>query len=400
MLYAQGPSKWPEVPEWWSYSLLREVEACPRQWALWNAIYPRIWTAHGYPKRPYIASLQGRVIHASVNEIIRFLRRCNCQSSTDPQIPSLLKEIGGYSSVIRRNILREREYFENNPRSVDYTEHVFNTLKNRVHEIREQVQTLITRVAFLGGNTMPWTGAEHTGLGTTALGIDSYSEVFIQYPEKRLRGITDLIVASASNCELIDLKTGLSHDWHVEQLWFYNLLWNYDRKVNPFKKEVSRMALYYQHGIVDIQVPTPVELAEFESRVLQRITLATAGLRQCLPYAKIDYKLCKYCGVRHLCDEYWRSWLQQKIDQPTNIMHDFELLIVEPRGSLSCKCEVIASNVLHDGTSVLLRLPRNIGEIERGQTIRVLDIFMSQSTEDSSTPILQAGVQSEFFAVD
>src|SRR2546430_2535646 len=52
---AVSPSTWPSPPTEMSVSTLRELEACPRRWALSSARYPEIWDRVGYPPKLNIA---------------------------------------------------------------------------------------------------------------------------------------------------------------------------------------------------------------------------------------------------------------------------------------------------------------------------------------------------------
>ena len=50
-----------DAPAMWSYSSLKDVEGCPRRYALSRADYPDLWDQHGYPRLPIPAAIRGDV---------------------------------------------------------------------------------------------------------------------------------------------------------------------------------------------------------------------------------------------------------------------------------------------------------------------------------------------------
>ena len=92
--------EWPGPPARWHYSALKDVEACPRRWALSNATYPGLWGGRGYPRRPSPAALTGRVIHRSAEAILRSLTDAGCKGLEDPTSAVVFRGLGGISGVV------------------------------------------------------------------------------------------------------------------------------------------------------------------------------------------------------------------------------------------------------------------------------------------------------------
>jgi hypothetical protein len=74
----------PGRPDFWSYSSLKEIDACPRRYALSRSSYPQLWDGQGYPQVPATAALFGDVIHGALDRIVRALIAAGCASPQDP----------------------------------------------------------------------------------------------------------------------------------------------------------------------------------------------------------------------------------------------------------------------------------------------------------------------------
>src|SRR4051812_17115060 len=90
-----APGAWPGLPSTWSFSVLREIESCPRRWALRAAEYPTIWDGAGYPPLLSIRGLEGQVIHEAVKKVAAALSEGGCQSARDGAAVEVLRGLGG-----------------------------------------------------------------------------------------------------------------------------------------------------------------------------------------------------------------------------------------------------------------------------------------------------------------
>ena len=72
----------PAPPGFWSYSSLKEIDACPRRYALARASYPDLWDGPGYPQAPTLAALFGDVVHGALETIVKALAASGCESAT------------------------------------------------------------------------------------------------------------------------------------------------------------------------------------------------------------------------------------------------------------------------------------------------------------------------------
>src|SRR5215210_7028726 len=113
--YARPPHNWAAIPEWMSFSRLREIEMCPRRWSLNSASYPEIWSRRGYPPKVYLAPLAGQIIHAALEIITNALNRAGCVSVTDEHFVHVMRELGGYSKIIEEALKRIFINLQDNP---------------------------------------------------------------------------------------------------------------------------------------------------------------------------------------------------------------------------------------------------------------------------------------------
>src|SRR6185312_12568017 len=77
------PVAWPDPPTELTFSALKEIEACPRRWALASANYPDLWEDYGYPPRVQLQALFGTVVHAVLETVTRELVGAGCSSVHD-----------------------------------------------------------------------------------------------------------------------------------------------------------------------------------------------------------------------------------------------------------------------------------------------------------------------------
>ena len=110
---------WPAMPELWSYSSLKEIEACPRRWMLSRAGYPELWERHGYPPLPVVAAVFGNAVHGVVERLIKELGKAGITSPSAADVVGLLGSLGGWQGIVLESIdhcLRTFEATHGSPR--------------------------------------------------------------------------------------------------------------------------------------------------------------------------------------------------------------------------------------------------------------------------------------------
>ena len=382
---------WPALPTFWSYSSLRDAEECPRRWALGRATYPGIWDRPGYPPRPILPALVGDVVHGSLDVILRALHERGCASISDPSAVEVIRDLGGYSPLIERLINGQMERLDANPRMARRVASLRTTLRSRVPEIRRRVQATISRATLMPPSTgVPSTADAATAI-RAALGQGSHPEVRLEAPELRLVGRADLITIADDRCAIIDYKTGASDEHHAEQLRMYALLWVRDAKLNPGRLPVTTLTLSYATHDEQVDPLEPAELEALAEELVGRIGNVEGELRLRPPPARPAEPMCRFCTVRHLCEDYW-SWIVGA--GTATVSRDFvdeQGTIVSQNGPRSWLIEVQPRR-----SRILLRTPTEDPGFKVGDTIRLLDVLLAHD-EDSGDAAITITQASELF---
>lgn len=331
---------WPTPPRLWSYSSLGDAEECPRRWMLSRADYGELWSGHGYPPRPALAALTGTVIHRCLELLLAAFHAAGCTSVSDPGAVEAIRALGGYSKLISSVVVEELGGLEGNPRAADLESVMRRQLGKEVPLIRERVQMAISRARLsAGGDGLEVVPEVAAGTG---IALGSHTEVDLRVEALRLLGRADLITLGGMGCTITDYKTGEPSDRHTEQLRLYGLMWSRDRAINPEQVPVERLIVSYASHDESIDPPTDAEFEELAERIIARIAATEERLALRPPPADPDAEVCRFCDVRHLCDDYWET-----------ICSTLDVERVESNGFVDCEGEVARRN---GPTSWLLNL--------------------------------------------
>lgn len=384
---------WPRPPAVWSYSSLRNAEECPRRWMLSRATYPSIWRRAGYPPRPMLPALVGDAVHRVLELILRSLHDHGCQSLATPCAVEVLKELGGYSKLIERVIDEQLHDLEDNPRMVDRIPGLRSALRTRVPDIRHRVQAAITRTTL-----KPIPSTNRAILDTPQrgpLGDGSYPEVELRAPELRFGGRADLLTISSGACTITDYKTGVPDTHHAEQVKTYALLWSRDRELNPSKLPLQQLVLSYGTHDERLDPPTDAHLVALAGQLVNRTAEAESQLLLRPPPARPAPAMCRFCGVRQLCEDYWDSLthLATRSSHEEPDWFDYEGTVTSRNGPRSW---LVTAD---DGSALLLRTSSETTTFRLGDRIRLLNLLHGRDP-DSPVPIGTLTQASEVFLLD
>jgi len=400
---AIGPKAWPAAPHEMSVSSLGEIEICPRRWALASADYPALWNRRGYPPRLSMASLTGSVIHFTLNILIRALARRGCRSVDDAGAVQVMRELGGYSKLINECIHSVLNRFADNPRTAPMLEVALRSLRSRIPQIRTEVQSFLGRVSFHGSNAASAVRVASKDRRRTPLAPGTYPEIELRAPRIGWHGTADLLTVSESSCDIVDFKTGAQDDAHHFQVRVYALLWNRDSELNPTARAVDRLTLSYPDGQVRVDPPTTTELDALERELHDRHQAALKALSARPPEARPSVENCRYCAVRHLCEEYWQLATARALGaagSDGSPFMDLQLTIAARHGPSSWDGVVEVSQRLAAGKHVVLRTPSSEAGFGSGDRIRVLNVYVSTVADDESQPaVATVTTTSEAFLV-
>lgn len=398
------PAKWPSPPNRMSLSLLAELESCPRKWGLESANYPEIWKRQGYPRAINIASLEGVIIHASLKAITDEVMRQTGSEDSQHAFISGLRNLGGYSNVIRKELNRIVRQFDENPRVRKALPAAIRRIEDRFAEIRLRIQHLLSRVPI----APPFRSSDGnhliSGEGASALSYGTYTEVVLRHSKMPWIGVADLIQLSADRCIIRDFKTGEPDPVHGLQLRIYAWLWARDEIANPVGRLADELVITYTESDIFERPPTPQELDSMDMEFEQRTQAATDLLSHRPPPARPDAGICKYCAVRQLCNEYWAVNSQNPQLHPSahDQYADVELKITEGQGPHSWLAQITSSSVGGTGQVALLHLPHVAVHMSCDQCIRLVGAYLNAAREECDQRQLQhvivtAGINTELY---
>lgn len=394
-----APSAWPEPPRLFSYSTLRAIEACPRQWALRNALYAfGDGTRRGYPERAGCQRLVGQVLHSACEAVIR----APAPGDEEFGIAARLRALGGVSATLQRAADAALVNLSGNPRVAPGLEVLRTALQRDLPQLRPRLQGLLAGLPSWVGS-MPRQSGNAPGGQRAALREGTHAEVPLISEKLSWKGTADLISIVPNGCHIVDFKTGEPKADHELQLHVYNLLWMHDRVVNPNAVAVAGLTVRYggvERSITPLAASEPEVLARDLNR---RTVLATATIAQPKPPACPSADNCGTCDVRHLCDEYWTQGVLPSV-RTGRYTSDAELIVSAQTASTAHRCKVVVCDRLAQGTDVVLRASTThhfVGQtIGAGRRIRLLDAYAQRENASSAEPdTLVVGDSTEVFAI-
>jgi len=364
---ASGRALLSDAPAMWSYSSLKDVEGCPRRYALSRADYPDLWEQHGYPRLPIPAAIRGDVVHSALEIIVKALVKAGCTSTRSAEGVAVLRGLGGYTKVAEDVLAKQLARFDGNPRlTSDRRDQLTRHLTDFVPQAREQIQTYLNRMelhpsAVPGPNTPPRDPAVRYRART-----GDHPEKELVAESLRLRGRIDLLSVDADGAQITDFKTGAKDPAHQDQLQIYALLWNEDNLVNPDGLAVTELIAAYPSHNVASAAPTAEQLSRLRTGVATRVEAADAAASADDPVAILGDH-CGLCSVRGLCDTYWTSGTTATTKVPEGTWYDLAGTVVREHG--------VRSFVLQEAKTsaeVLVRTPTPSYTVPMDRDIRIL----------------------------
>ncbi len=362
-----------------------------------RADYGDLWDGHGYPARPSLPALTGSVIHRCLELLLTALQARNCGSIADPSAVEAIRELGGYSRLIESVIAEEAEILHRNPRAVDSVAAIGDQLATEVPRIRERVQMAISRAQLTSGGD----GSDASADGAEGSGavLGSFTEVELRADELRLLGRADLISTDKAGCTITDYKTGEPSDHHAEQVRLYALLWSRDGGANPGQIPARRLVVSYATHDVVLDAPSDADLETLASHIAARISATEKALTLRPPSAKPDPDTCRFCDVKHLCDDYWVSVAPTIVADSAAISGCFVDVEAEVSRQNGPRSWVLGLD--GEPRSALLRMLTETPGFAVGDYVRLLGVIAGSFEEDGSQHLILTMTQfSEMFLVD
>lgn len=383
------------APALWSYSSLRDVEGCPRRYALSRADYPDLWDQHGYPRLPIPAAIRGDVVHGALEIIVKALVKAGCSSTRSAESVAALRELGGYTKVAEDVLAKQLARFDGNPRiSSDRRDQLTRQLTDWVPQAREQIQTYLNRMELHpAAATWPGTPPSDPAVRYPARTGD-HPEKELVAESLRLKGRIDLLSVEADGARITDFKTGAEDPAHQDQLHLYALLWSEDNLVNPDGLAVTDLVAAYPSHDVAFAAPTAGQLTGFRALVATRIDSADIAASAELPAALIGDH-CGLCSVRGLCDTYLASGTTATAKVSEGAWYDLAGTVVREHGVKSFVLQEARTNA-----EVLVRTPTPSYAVPIGRDIRILGARRVVDPDEEEALIAAVASVSEILVVD
>jgi RecB family exonuclease len=387
----------PGAPRYWSYSSLKQVEQCPRSYALSRASYPDLWESDGYPQAPVSAALFGDVVHGAIERILTALAAADCASLKSAGAVNVLRELGGYTAVAEQVLQARLAKLDGNPRlSGDRRRRLDRMLGDQIADARGDIQEYLSRMSWLPSAPRPSSSGKHTPDGQKVPGRrevtnGTYPELDLIAEELRLIGRIDLLTLGADGARITDFKTGVEDPAHREQLQTYALLWARDRVVNPHSWACTEVrAAYLDHDLV-FPVPDHETLGQIEANFAMRVQAADESLEPALPDARLSDR-CSRCSVRPLCHDYWVDRAAAVVPETEGTWFDLEGLVASQHGPKSWIVQPEGKR-----RQVLIRTPSPTDTLPLGKSLRFVGVRRVIDPDDPDAVIAAIGVGTETY---
>ena len=388
----------PGPPRYWSYSTLREVEACPRRYSLSRAAYPDLWERRGYPQAPIPAALFGDVVHGAIELILKALVGAGCSSAQSAEAVTVLKSLGGYTAVAEQILARRLVQLDDNPRlGSAQRRRLERELAGRMPDARAEIQGYLSRMPPLARVT-PACAETDNGDGRRTrdrreIAHGSHAELELVAEPLRLLGRVDLLTLQEDGARITDFKTGAEDPSHQEQLVTYALLWARDRDVNPSQLPCRDLRAAYPNRQEVFPLPDDAALGQLESNLAARIQAADEAVEAVAPDARLSDR-CRLCGVRQLCADYWDHRSAAPVPSTEGEWFDLEGTVASQHGA---KSWVVESAGGHG--PILIRTPSTSETLPLDRSVRLLGVRRVIDPDEPDALIAATGGGTETFVL-
>lgn len=389
--------RWPTAPAMWSYSSLREMEACPRRWMLSRATYPDLWDRRGYPPVPALAALFGNVVHGVVERLGQALADADAEAISPGAAVKALGDLGGWRGIVISEIEYQLAQFKNNPRvSAERIDQVRDELLRRAPQAADQVKIFLRR-GGLPPKRRPKTDAEVTPSGVLPKRFPAapgtHSEREVRAEALRLTGRIDLLIIDDRDATVVDFKTGEHHASHDDQVRLYALLWGLDAASNPARRPATRLEIVYPSHSRSVSPLDEVESSALHASTAARIAAAEAVTTAAEPPANPSRQECQFCQVRHLCDAYWTNIPSAVSTISSEEWFDFEGRAINPQGIRSWNFES------EDAAPVLVRTVASNMPFPQGGRVRLLGVRRTIDPDNEDRLVISMVSTSEWYLI-
>ena len=385
----------PELPDHWSYSTLKEIEACPRQYVLGRASYPELWDRSGISRSDRI-----RQHCSATSSTMRWRgssRRSSRPAAPHPTRPRPSQCYVNWAATQRWPLRRWQARLarlDGNPRvDEDRRGRLQQLLEDRIPEARTEIQGYLQRMALIPKPTAARGGRGGIVPKRRPLGVGSHPEASLRADELRVKGRVDLITVTAEGADIVDHKTGAQDPSHLDQLRFYAMLWDQDEVANSARTPVGTLTASYPTTEESLPAPDAAKnWPTLASRTAERVAAADGQVVVRCPGSARLASRAAYCSVRSLCDAYWSEVVPDPAEVTDGTWFDYEGVVAAQNGVKSWWMRDP-----HDRRKMLVRTPPG-RQLSPGQRLRILGLRREDDPE-LEAPVATLTTSSELFVV-
>jgi len=381
-----SPTRMIHQVEWMSFYALREAERCPLSSVLRRSEYAQLWDRNGYPDKRTLPAAIGIIVHSAAQVLVRELMSDGVTSSIDEAAMITLRRLGGFSKILSEEVARFVAEERANPRFSAIASTFEQSLLTKLARMRELLQELISAQRWIVRNhkssALPTLSSPTGSFHRFPLSRGTTFEVELRDHQIKWRGRADSITVNADSCAIADMKTGESSDAHIEQLKIYSVLWDGDSELNPAKLPISDLKIFYGSSVTSLDAPTQGALDEWRASIVQRTQTAQGDLGLVPPPARPSSENCKDCQVKLLCNEYWRSGVQES----DAAFRDVEMILTSKRGDIGWNAQEIQNGAACRELLFTRSTPvaPYWDELFEGRRVRITGAYLTSRHEDVS----------------
>lgn len=333
-----APTEWAGAPAQYSYSTLKSLRECPLRWPLQRSRYGE---TRGFPERPIVAAMIGKIIHSALDQLFRALAAHGLPPVGCAPFQRVLRELD-LVSKIRASLRARQDDLSANPRAagqriIASERDLYNQVCRLFHPVYAQA-----RAARQERQERPPRKCMDESIHELLAKLytkGTLSEVKLIHPTLPLLGIIDLLWDDRGQTRIVDFKTGAPQPQHREQIELYALLWWRVTGDRPVSLEIRHPA-----GVETYDIDETTLLA-LEARLAEELRSLSADLDHPPCVARPGLH-CRHCDVRALCDTYWTGCQRASSLLEGDTWCDAELTVIAAVSGAEVLCHDRAGNEL------------------------------------------------------
>jgi CRISPR/Cas system-associated exonuclease Cas4 (RecB family) len=316
--------------------------------------------------------------------------------------------MGGYSAVVAEEIegvLKEK--VAANPRMKEQAADLESDLWESAGTLRAKVQRHITRLDKVptpaGEVSRDRDEAEAKKPDTVRrrpLPKGIHAEQWVQAQSIGWGGYIDLLSLDNDHCEISDIKTGKRKESHTDQVRLYALFWWLDNELNPEERVADTLRLRYPSETIEVPAPDEAELERIRQQVKKRGDKVRALIDESPPPARPERERCRWCEVRHLCEEYWSDETQAQLaDEGSPDFADAELRLNHSVRPGMWYAQILNDGHWRQGEDAIFEARKGTDRFQNLDEIRILGAQVLEGPERDRVGLRETR-RSEVFLLD